>query len=431
MRHSRLVLSLGVSLLASLSACATEEDAPIECLPGDVDCTPGAEKSDAWDFTNDPKRLSNSLKYKLSDLPRSGKLNRGVWRNRYPSAPSTIPVAWADTYWPTASGSHNARWQGASEKSPLEKYDQAFNGAAGCATQPASVCGPGSKAAWDQYNTCAGPAAKWQSQSFQNAGIMHDGRDNNGKDGVDECSGSDGNDGIATWWGTCHAWSRAALMEPEPQKAVTVNGVTFGVGDIKALIQNLYDRTPALMLGGRCNSMETTHSVTGSANHECADVNPGSLHVILANFIGRAQLPLVEDRTGNFEVWNQPILAYDVQSQNVVTAAQAMQCVGATGDRWTYNTSARKLVEVRTEVTYLSESHASNTPHGWESNTSTDDYHYILELSSDGKVIGGRYCADSTNSTVDFLWTPVGAPSPTNPSVSADKVRELITKSIM
>jgi len=435
--RTSLLATLGFSLLSSfaVTACATDEEAG-ECLPGDIDCADdaggGADgKSDGFDYKNDPARMSQRLEYKLSALPKKGELKTAIWKAKYPNAKPGIAVAWADTYWPSADGSHNNRWQGASTKSPLEKYDAAFNNSQGCATQPSEICGPGAKAAWDTYYTCAGPAAKWQSKSFQNAGKMHDGIDNNGKDGVDECNGSDGNDGVATWWGTCHAWSPAALMEPEPQRPVTVNGVEFTVGDIKALIQNAYDSTSAVMLGGRCNAEEITHDVNGSANAECADVNAGSFHIILANFLGIAQLPLVEDRTQNFEVWNQPVLKYEVTKQAEISKTRANECVGAPASTtWKYNTNAKKLYEVRITVTYLSESSASNTPHGFQYNTSTDDYHYILELNTEGKVLGGRYCTDSANSHVDFLWSPTGSNRPSNPSVDAAKIKEIIAKSV-
>ncbi|HTL33350.1 MAG TPA: proprotein convertase P-domain-containing protein, partial [Kofleriaceae bacterium] len=72
----------------------------------------------------------------------------------------------------------------------------------------------------------------------------------------------------------------------------------------------------------------------------------------------------------------------------------------------------------------------STSPVGWENNTSTDDYHYILELNSDGKVVGGRYCKDSTNTHIDFLWSPTGSNSPSNPNVDATKVKQLIKLSV-
>jgi hypothetical protein len=429
-----LFAGLGLSLLTSLVGCATDDEAGEDCLPGDIDCADTSGdvdgKGDGFDYKNDPARMSQRLQYKLTELPLKGDLKTPTWKDRYPDAVGRVPVAWADTYWPTYDGSHNARWQGNSIKSPLEKYDQAFNNAAGCATMPAEITGTGSKAAWDTYYGCAGPAAKWQSKEFQGGGDMHDGIDNDG-DGVTDGRGSSGDvDGIATWWGTCHAWAPSALVVPEPQKAVTVNNVKFEVADIKALIQNSYDSTAAVMLGGRCNSKEIMHTVTGSANDPCADLNPGGLHVIMTNFLGIAQLPLVEDRTANYEVWNQPVVGYEITQQNEVSAKDANICVGATGDSWSYNSNAKKLYDVRMTVKYVTEGDASTTPHGFESYTRTDRYHYILEVGSTGKVIGGRYCSDSTNTHVDFLWSPTGNHNPTNPYVKNDKVNELVAKSI-
>jgi hypothetical protein len=186
------------------------------------------------------------------------------------------------------------------------------------------------------------------------------------------------------------------------------------------------------MLGGRCNAEEITHDVAGSANDECADVNPGAFHVIVTNFLGLRQAPLVEDRTANYEVWNQPVLGYSVTKQAEVSKTAANECVGQTMNKtkWSYNTSAKKLYEVRMTVTYLSESGAEARPLGWMNNTSTDDYHYILELNDTGKVVGGRYCTDSANSHVDFLWSPTGTNSPNNPSVDAAKVKQLIKLSV-
>jgi hypothetical protein len=429
-----LFATLGLTLVTSLIGCAGDKAG--ECLPGDKDCadpTAGG-KADGWNGDNDPRYFANSLEYTLSALPKRGKLETPVWKDRYPNAMPTTPVAWADTYWPSSDGSHNARWQGSTVKSPLEKYDAAFNNAAGCASMPDSIYGTGAKANWDKYYTCAGPAAKWQMQNFQGISKMHNGIDDN-SDGTIDDYGSDsskGIDGIQGWWGTCHAWSPSSLREPEPQHSVTVNGITFDVADIKALTQNIYDRTSAVMLGGRCNNEEIKHDVNGSANDECSDVNPGSLHVIMTNFLGLRQAPLVEDRTANYEVWNQPVLGFEVTKQAQISHTAANECVGQTMDvtHWSYNPDAEKLYEVRMTVTYLSESGAESEPVGWENNTSTDDYHYILELNSDGKVIGGRYCTDNSDSHIDFLWSPTGNNSPSNPNVDKAKVVDLITKSV-
>jgi hypothetical protein len=430
-----LLAGLGLTLLGSmhLAGCAADEES--ECLPGDIDCGPGTlGKADGWDSENDPRYYASNLQYRLRDLPKKGNLTTPIWKDRFPTAMPSTPVAWADTYWPSSEGSHNHRWIDSATKSPLEKYDAAFNNAPGCATMPSRMYGEGAKAAWDTYYNCAGPAAKWQMKNFQGISRMHDGIDNNSDGKIDDY-GSDyskGIDGIQGWWGTCHAWSPASLMLPEPQHAVTMNGQKFEVGDIKALAQNIYDRTSSVMLGGRCNNEEISHDHTGSANDACADVNAGAFHVIVTNFLGMRQAALVEDRTQNYEVWNQPVLGFEVTKQAEISNTAANACVGQTQNvrKWSYNTSAKKLYEVRMTVTYLSESDAEMTPVGWQNNTSTDDYHYILELDGNGKVIGGRYCSDSSNSHVDFLWSPLGNHGPSNPSVDAAKVKQLIKMSV-
>ncbi|HEY5949983.1 MAG TPA: hypothetical protein VIV40_31025 [Kofleriaceae bacterium] len=425
-----LIAGLGLSLFGSVSLVGCTDSAGDECLPGDADCAGpvGDGKADGFGGRNDPAVMAQHLEYHLDQLPKKGWRNEPVWKTTYPEAVGRSETIWADTYWPSSEGSHNARWQGANVKSPLEKYDAAFNNAPGCATQP-EMYGPGAKATWDTYNSCAGPAAKWQTEVFQGIGDMHDGIDNDGDGKTDEY-GSDGIDGVQGWWGTCHAWTPASMLVPEPQKSVTVNGVTFDIGDIKALAQNVFDRTSAVMLGGRCNAKTITHDVNGSANDDCADVNPGALHVVMTNFLGINQLALIEDRTANYEVWNQPIAGYEITKQDEVDQAAAMRCVGGTGDTYTYNTSATKLYEVRMTVSYVGESSAQNRVIGFKNNVSTDDYHYILEVGSTGKVIGGRYCGDATNRHIDFLWAPTGSFSPSNPSVDVAKVKQLIKASV-
>lgn len=422
------------SLLPFATSCSEDIDDSEANLPGDIDNAtdgPGG-KGDAWNSGNDPALFAARLNYRLAELPRTGKLDKPVWKDRYPAAVGTAPMAWADTYWPSYELSTNNRWLGATTKSPLEKYDAAFNNAAGCAAQPDTTCGPTAKGKWDQYFTCAGPAAKWHMKNFQNINQMFDGLNNDNKGGVDDCSSSD-DEGPQGWWGLCHAWTPAALLEPEPQHAVTYAGQTFEVADIKALIVTLYDRTDAIMLGGRCNAQTIEHNGTTSANETCQDVNPGALHVVLTNFLGINDLPVIEDRTASGEVWNQPMVGYRVTKQVKVTTARALACVGGTGSTWTYNTSAKSLYEVELETDYLVEGAPSRQPLGMDDYVSHDEYHYILELGSTGKIIGGRYCTDSVSDHPDFLWTPKAVATSSygrNPYVNLDKVRTIINLSV-
>lgn len=431
--NGRLLAGLGFTLLGStiLAGCADSSSQPSDCQPGDVDCAAPAAtgKADGWDDKNNPDYFAQHLEYHLDKLPKKGWRNTPYWKDQYPEAVGKADTVWADTYWPASEGSHNARWQGPTVKSPLEKYDAAFNNAPGCDTQPA-MYGAGAKAAWDQYNQCAGPAAKWQTTEYEQIGYMHDGVDND-NDGVTDDYGQDGSiDSVQGWWGSCHAWTPASQLVPEPQHAVTMNGVTFEVGDIKAIIQNAFDQTSAVMLGGRCNDKEITHDVHGSANDDCRDVNPGALYVVMTNFLGINQMPLIEDKTANYEVWNQPVVGYEVTQLDKTTATAANTCVGNTGDSWSYNPDAKDLYEVRMTVSYVVEGYPGTAPIGYRNNVATDDYHYILEVGSTGKVIGGRYCTDTENSHIDFLWSPTGQWNPSNPYVDVGKVQQLIKASV-
>ena len=107
-----------------------------------------------------------------------------------------------------------------------------------------------------------------------------------------------------------------------------------------------------------------------------------------------------------------------------------MKCVGATGDTYTYNDKAAELYEVQSTVSYVVEGSPGKTPIGYRNNISTDDYHYILEVSSTGKVIGGRYCTDAVNTHIDFLWSPTGQWEPSNPNVDTANIKKLIKAAV-
>jgi hypothetical protein len=424
---TRSSLLFGLGLVAA--GCGTSDP---QCQPGDIECAADSNpdgKADGWgEGANNPDAFAQHLEYHLDQLPKKGFRDTPYWKDTYPEAVGKAEAVWADTYWPATDGSHNTRWQDANTKSPLEKYDVAFNNAPGCDTLPA-MFGDGAKANWDTYNACAGPAAQWQTENYESIGLMHNGIDDD-NDGTIDNYGSDGIDGVQGWWGSCHAWTPASQVVPEPQHAIDLNGVHFEVGDVKAIIQNAFDRTSAVMLGGRCNDKDITHDVHGSANDPCSDVNPGSMHVVLANFLGINTLPLIEDRTANYQVWNQPVVGYEITKQDKVSATDANKCVGADGDAWTYNSDAQDLYEVQMTVSYVHEGSASTTPLGFKNNISTDDYHYILEIGSSGKVLGGRWCSDDANNHIDFLWSPTGSWRPSNPNVNVESVKTLIKMSV-
>lgn len=423
-----LMLS-GLGLVACGEATESNTPAPQETVAA-VGKDTG--KEDAWDSRNNPAGLARfvgrSLNYTLSELPKSG-------------AAATAP--WADTYWATYLDSTNHRWQGVTELSPLEKYDLAFNGwelpAGFMDLRPfdPNDC----EAGFDKdYYTSLGPAARFMSDNKGNKKA----RDLVYRDGSESpvCD-QQVKDAVETWWGLCHAWAPSAIVEPEPIHPVTLNGVTFYAGDIKALIQTVYDSSKSMILGGRCNVKDVERDESGRIKDPaCRDTNAGSFHVIMTNFLGIHHMAFLEDRTFNYEVWNQPVESFEVTQLTEITKEKAIELVGLTGTEYTYNTQAKKFAEVYATLTYITESHAMREPSlpTIDRYKRRDNYHYVLELDDAGKILGGEWLQGrggharyGVSEQPDFLWISTGPNENSfgraNPHVSYAKVKELIEKS--
>ncbi len=420
-------------MFAAACTSAPSTNAATACeLPGDIDCARAMGKTDEWNSTNSPTRFAQMLEYRVDKLPGEGKAKNEVW---------------ADTYWPTAEGSTNARWQGEETLSPLEKYDKAFNNwkpttPSQYETSVPSDCGENAKTEYGSYQSWLGPAARWQSNA-QNRPAMFNGINDDASEDqqIDECR-----EIVEGWWGLCHAWAPAAILEPEPLHAVELNGQRFEVGDIKALIITAYDDTKAIMLGGRCNAKEVKHDDTGRViASECRDTNAGAWHVVVANLLGKNQQGFVEDRTAGAQVWNQPLVGYHITKQEEISVEDANRLLqvpaadagvavdGGFGARqaYAYNARATRFVEIEMTTDYLVEGAASRYPLGSNGYIRHDHYHYILELNPDGKIIGGEWIGYSRNTHPDFLWLPIEASAKTgysrsNPHVNFAQIQTLI-----
>jgi subtilisin-like proprotein convertase family protein len=473
-----LTVLLACLISLGLAGCG-EESGPevIDCSnlpPGKLmqECIDkAAPKADRIDAQNDPKLFGVNLDVIVSDLPLSGEVEQ---------------MAWPASYWPTYEDSANHRWQGQATMSPLEKYDMAFNDWTPPADFdkliPFSDCGFEFDA---DYYEKLGPAAKYWSSNHGNRPR---------RDAWDQtCSGvscptgescSDGqcypadcpqqdcnydevciedqcvekedtcDDAIESWWGLCHAWVPAAILEAEPQKAVTYNGVTFEVSDIKALFLMMYNRSTTKFLGRRCNLREDEIERDENGRikqEECRDTNAGSLHLVLTNLIGRDKRAFAEDRTMGYQVWNQPVVGYQVDLLEEITLTQALDLLDpdrqvCTNETYCYNEDAKKFYEVLIDVNYITESSASTEPMlpNIGRYTRTDTYHYILECEDTGEIIGGEWISarvtafpdriswppDSQDNHTDFLWLPLRAGYSSNPHASLENVRMLARMSM-
>ncbi len=273
-------------------------------------------KADRWGYASDPRHFRMQFDYKLENLPAEG---------------STEKIAWAASYWPVYQDGINNRWQGKDILSPAEKYDKAFNGwepdADFMDLKPFDLetC-EFDEAYYEQLGQAATHVTHNNGNYRAHNGIDDDGDGVDDKDECQEHGDVTDYDGIETWFGICHAWAPAAVLEDEPLKAVEHNGVRFETSDLKGLLIQQYDRTSAYMMGGRCNENELERDETGRViKEECRDLNAGSWHVSITNLLGKDKRPYVIERTTNYEIWNQPLIGYKITAQNEISLQEAIE----------------------------------------------------------------------------------------------------------
>ena len=167
------------------------------------------------------------------------------------------------------------------------------------------------------------------------------------------------------WHGHCNGWTAAAIRHAVPRQAVVRNGVVFSPADIKGLLAEIYMYNGNEFLGGA----------------DEGPINPGLLHVVLANWLGRGSHPVAMDREVGEEVWNYPIYAYAASHSH----------------------RSPQEVQVRMNVAY-----AANLPEESDEPQHVQRiiyFHYVLMLDEEGQITGGRYLPDSAR--IDILWTPL------------------------
>lgn len=169
---------------------------------------------------------------------------------------------------------------------------------------------------------------------------------------------------VPTWYGHCNGWTAAAIRHAEPQAPVVRDGVTFTPADIKGLLAELYMYCDSQFLGG-------VDPV----------IHPATLHLVLANWIGRGGHPIGMETAIGEVVVNYPVFAYRAEIQRADS----------------------RQPEVRLTITYV-----VNIPR--EQDRGPPKHHremtflYTLLLDDQGRIQGGRYLPGSAQ--IDMLWVP-------------------------
>ncbi len=108
---------------------------------------------------------------------------------------------------------------------------------------------------------------------------------------------------VQQWWGHCNGWCAAAALFPEPNQAVKVNNITFGIGDIKALLTEAGMSVNADFFGERIDVDDPT-------SPKYWDTIPDQYFLVLTNYIGKLKRAVLIDRYTGSQVWNQPLAGY-------------------------------------------------------------------------------------------------------------------------
>lgn len=171
------------------------------------------------------------------------------------------------------------------------------------------------------------------------------------------------------WVGHCHAWSAAAILEEEPRAPVTRSGVTFSIGDLKALLtESHFGDTVEFSIGVRIAK---------------------SFHLNLLKWLGTMRKAVITDVSATSETWNHPTYKY------AITA--------------TVDPADAKVRHYVATVTYVSDAVVNpDTYVGTIDYVKT--YYYWLRFRA-GDIVDSGWEGESANLSnatrhPDFIWRP-------------------------
>jgi hypothetical protein len=309
-----------------------------------------AHADNSWNAANDPSQMDGRFNYNFNALPTEATL-------------ATKP--WSETYWATKKGSINIRWNAPGQ--PGFNYDlNSREQVMSMSREQLAELSPTEKL--DILN-----GNYDYPLNHEVAGVANP---------------------RATWWkGLCDGWTMSAIQFKEPQAIDAVNRdgvvVPFGASDIKGLLSyyaQFRSGVGQVYVGGQCRGLGGIFG--GSA---CSDINPGALHVIMANQLGLRNTAFAVDRDPGVQIWNQAAFGYKT---TVMGSAQS---------------DAAQGVLVHTTLYYTDELNNSQ----WTAANGTSAFafdkiemDYTLDLDSNGNIVGGKYVNGSDHP--DLVWKSGG-----------------------
>lgn len=217
---------------------------------------------------------------------------------------------------------------------------------------------------------------------------------------------------LALWEGSCQGWATSSIYVPRPKNFIRVPSldgkylIPFYPDDLKALATVLWANSlvqdHTVLLGNRCKvrNPEFDNSNGKVLSETCAGVNPGDLHRILLEMTGVRKQSFIVNRVNNTQVWNQPIVSYELKYFNLVTGREG-ELRDSIVARAQYQDPFRNyrsglassLVGVALKIRYAAE---RGPKHRKQDSPEVDkiktlSVHYDLELDPYNNIVGGEW----------------------------------------
>ena len=261
----------------------------------------------------------------------------------------------------------------------------------------------------------------------------------------------------SSWTGHCNGFAGAAQRHAEPRFPVIRNGVHFTAADIKTLLAEVHLHVQSLTLGGlRCRNVKIENAISSAGGTSCPvgfrklqlsngkvkciknpprraaspqlsaceDVNAGTFHLALANWVGRRAQTIIFDKEAYDQVWNYPLFKYSIDPESrFISKTEALRYTNQHGTQYPFNPAATKFYYTKMHIGYaevLNNKESDVYPTFKESSTT---YTYILELDNFGDIIGGEWIGSSYHQHPDFLWIALEPKK----SLSRNKAKQVMT----
>jgi len=202
---------------------------------------------------------------------------------------------------------------------------------------------------------------------------------------------------VPQWFGYCHAWSAASVLEKEPGKErvfrLASSRLGLDLGDQKGLLTVCHTEDLANSWGDRFGD--------GQGSEDPKDLRPDRLWRLLKLHLGQQGVALVLDVEAGKEVWNYPIYQYELHYRP------------ASDGRY-----------LATLTLLMADDAVSPGYRGTKVRKQT--YQFTFKMRGNSVISGsGEWAGRSKKDHPDFAWYPYKAVAQ-NPEVKYPKVQKLV-----